>query len=172
VAFDFGGKGKAETQAREELRALATQIEAINQQLAEGAAVGGGAGGPALGKAFADLSGKLQYLYELVKTMEASVSSEVKERFTEVQKSVNTTLQKNLGDMYELHKGTQQTIDALHKRLEASPAFKTDEIGDMRRTLVELVTIYREEVQLFRKQNEFLQQKLLDIERKIDGKKT
>jgi hypothetical protein len=152
----FGSTQKPEQQFREELRILATQIETINQQLAGGV----GSGGPANARAIQDLSAKLSFIYEFLKTMQTDLRSDAKASFEEVQKSVNSTLQKNLGDIY----AGQQEIT---KMVKTSPQGNAADLEDIRNTLKELIKVYREEVQIFKQQNEFLQKKLVDIEQRL-----
>jgi hypothetical protein len=156
MALDFGQKQKPEQQFREELRILATQIETINQQLAGGT----GSGGPANARAMQDLSAKLTFIYEFLKTMQIDLRSDAKASFEEVQKSVNATLQKNLGDIYA---GQQEAT----KLLKATPQGNAQDLDDIRNTLKELIKVYKEEVNVFKQQNEFLQKKLVDIETRL-----
>jgi hypothetical protein len=152
----FGSTQKPEQQFREELRILATQIETINQQLAGGT----GSGGPANARALQDLSSKLSFIYEFLKTMQTDLRSDAKASFEEVQKGVSATLQKNLGDIYA---GQQE----MSKALKASPQGTQANLDDIRNTLKELIKVYKEEVQVFKSQNEFLQKKLVDIESRL-----
>ena len=162
MALDFGKQNKKDFQ--EEFRVLATQIETINQQLSSGVV---GEGGPASAKIFADVGTKLNYLYELLKRMDADVRSDVKASFETVQKSVNATLHKNLGDIYAKQQETTKAITAMEHRMADSPAFNSEGVSDLRRTVTELVNIYKEEVAVFKAQNEFLQKKLIEIEKKL-----
>lgn len=156
MALDFSSKQKPEQQFREELRILATQIETINQQLAGGV----GSGGPANARSMQELSAKLSFIYEFLKTMQSDLRNDAKSSFEEVQKSVNSTLQKNLGDIY----ANQQEMS---KALKASPQGTQANLDDIRNTLKELIKVYREEVTVFKSQNEFLQKKLVDIEQRL-----
>lgn len=149
------GKKKPEETFRDELRILAVQIETINQQLASGT---GGSGGPAAGKAFNDMNAKLSFLYEYLKTMDAEFRQEAKTSMEQVQGSVNTTLQKNLGDIYARQ---EELLKAVGK------SGGNQEIEDMRSTLKELINVYREEVEVFKQQNQFLQKKLADIDARL-----
>ncbi len=166
MALDLsGGKQKADQQFREEIRMLATQIETVNQQLASGGS--GSSGGPAMTKSFADFNSKLQFLYEFMKTFQTELKGETKASFEQVQKSVTHTLQKNLDDVYSSQKETAKAVKDMEKRIAGAPAFNTQDLVDIKMTLKNLVTIYREEVEVFKKQNEFLQNKLMDIEKKL-----
>lgn len=163
--MDFSGqKQKPEQQFREELRILATQIETINQQLASG--VGGSSGGPAFSKAFADLNSKLSFLYEFLKTMQADVHEETKSSMEQVGSSVNTTLKKNLGDIYAALQDIQKSVQ--NAKAGAGGGVNNQDVIDIKNTLKELIGVYREEVLVFKQQNEFLQKKLVDIEKRLN----
>lgn len=166
MALDFSGKQKQEDKFREELRVLATHIETINQQLSSG----GSGGGPAMGKAFSDTNAKLQYLYEFMKSLQTELKTESKSSIEQVGKQVETTLKKQLSDLYDNQQNLQKSVQAVEEHIQKTPAFNTDVLDDMRKTLSQLVGIYRDEVAVFRRQNEFLQKKLLDIEKKLDRK--
>jgi hypothetical protein len=158
MALDFSSKQKPEAQFREELRILATQIETINQQLAGGT----GGGGPALQKQFADVNAKLSFLYEFMKTFQTDLRADTKASFEEVQKSVTATLQKNLGDIYAAQQETAKSLKSMPGG-SGSP----QDLEDIKATLKQLISVYREEVQVFKSQNEFLQKKLIDIEQRL-----
>jgi hypothetical protein len=163
MAFDFNNtKQKDEQQFREEIRILATQIETINQQLAGGA--GGSGGGPALNKAFSDMNAKLSFLYEFLKTMQTDMRSQTKESFEQVQTTVNTTLQKNLGDIYAAQQDTNKAVQNIKT---VGGGGGSQDLSDIKSTLKDLVSVYKEEVGIFKAQNEFLQKKLLDIEQRL-----
>jgi hypothetical protein len=160
LALDFSSKQKPEQQFREELRILATQIETINQQLAGGS---GGGGGPAMVKQFQDVSAKLTFLYEFLKTFQTDLRADTKASFEEVHKSVTGTLQKNLGDIY----GQLQDINKGVKSGGTGGGASSQDMDDIKNTLRELIKVYREEVQVFKDQNAFLQKKLIDIEQRL-----
>jgi len=162
VALDFGSqKQKPEQQFREELRILATQIETINQQLA-GGSIGGG-GGPAQAKAFQDLNAKLSFVYEYLKTMQGDLRADSKASFEQVQTSVNATLQKNLGDIYAKQQETAKAV----ANIKTGGGVSQPDVEDIKNTLKQLISVYREEVGVFKAQNEFLQKKLVDIEKRL-----
>ena len=162
MILDFGGqKQKPETQFREELRILATQIETINQQLASGTP---GSGGLASGRALSDLNSKLTFLYEFLKTMQNDLHEESKSSMAQVSSSVNSTLQKNLGDIFASLQEIQKSI-----RNTNSGGSNPQDLADVKSTLKELVSVYREEVAVFKAQNDFLQKKLVDIERRLNS---
>lgn len=162
--MDFGNqKQKAESQFREELRILATQIETINQQLAGGV---GGTGGPAMNKAFSDVNAKLSFIYEFLKTLQTDMRSQTRESFDQVQQSVNTTLSKNLGDIYAAQQDTNKFVQNI-KVSGGGGGTNPQELADIKATLKDLVNVYREEVGIFKAQNEFLQKKLVDIETRL-----
>ncbi len=160
MALEFNTKLKGEQQFREEMRILATQIETINQQLSTSSG-----GGPASAKAFADLNAKLSFLYEILRTLQTDLRSQTKESFEHVQTSVNTTLQKNLGDLYALQQDTQKQIQNIKV---TGGAGGSQDITDIKQTMKDLVKVYREEVDIFKKQNAFLQEKLVQIEQRLN----
>lgn len=164
MPLDFGSqKQKPEQQFREELRILATQIETINQQLA-GGGVGGG-GGPASQKAFADMNAKLSFLYEFLKTMQGDLRADNKASFEQVQQSVSGTLQKNLGDIYNAQQETNKLVGGIKS---VGGGGSPQDLEDIKNTLKQLISVYREEVEVFKAQNSFLQQKLTDIEKRLN----
>lgn len=164
MALDFGAqKQRPDQQFREELRILATQIETINQQLAGGA---GGGGGPAMGKAFADVNAKLSFLYEFLKTLQTDLRSQTKESFEQVQTSVNATLQKNLGDIYAAQQDTNKLVQNI--KVVGGSGGNPQDIADIKVTLKDLISVYKEEVGIFKAQNEFLQKKLVDIGQRLE----
>jgi hypothetical protein len=169
LALDFSSqKQKAEQQFREELRILATQIETINQQLAGGGANGQG-GGPANTKAYADLGAKLNFIYEFLKSMQNDLRQDNRASFEEVGKQVSGTIQKNLGDIYAAQQDIATSIKAIQEKgvTANSGGANGEDITDIKSTLRELISVYKEEVTIFKAQNEFLQKKLVDIEKRL-----
>lgn len=163
MALSFSNSQKPEQQFREELRILATQIETINQQLAGGT---GGGGGPALQRSFQDVSAKLAFIYEFLKTMQADLKEEQKSSFEEVHKSVNATLQKNLPDIY----AKLQDLEKATKGIQVTGGgAASQDVEDIKSTLKQLIVVYKEEVGIFKQQNEFLQKKLVDIDMRLQN---
>jgi len=158
------GKGKDDQQLQETMRILATQIETINQQLS----AGGVASGPALPASFDQLEQKLSYLYEFMKGMQQHITDAEQEYFDQVGKRVTTALNTNLtqlfGKLQELH----GSLEAIKEALRNSPQLQANDILEMKQTLQTLIGVYKDEVTIFKEQNEYLQKKLSTLERKLD----
>ncbi|MDD9952792.1 MAG: hypothetical protein OXR66_00480 [Candidatus Woesearchaeota archaeon] len=163
MALSFSAGKKEGEQFREELRVLSTQIETINQQLS----VGSGGAGPALSKSFADVNAKLTFIYEFLKTMQQDIKAENKENFHEVQTSVNSTIEKQLGDLYNNQAEQQKALQEMQEKLSSAPQFNAQDLANLSTKVDELTRIYTEEVQVFRDQNAYLQKKLDEIEKDV-----
>lgn len=138
---------------REELRILATQIETVNQQLTGS----GGGSDPALHNQVKQMEQKINYLYDMMKNLESEISESVKGYFTQLGNQVTKSLNTNL----------TQVFAQLEKLEHSGATGDSKDIKEMRHSLKELIDVYKDEVQVFKDQNEFMQRKLVEIEKKL-----
>lgn len=159
------GGSKKEQSLQDSLQILTTQIETINQQLAGGG--GGGGGSPALLNAVRDVSGKLAYMYQGLQGLQAGQKG-----ITQAVATQLGTLQQHvaqpMSELIERVNVLQQSFNGIAQALRNSPAINAQDIGDIKQTIHELAAIYKEEAEVFRLQNEFLQKKILSIEARLD----
>lgn len=149
---------------REELRILTTQVETINQQLAGG--VGGG-NDPAMKAQLQQIEQKLNYLYDSTKTMDAQITEAVKGYFDQIGTQVTKALNSNLTQLFAKLDEMHRTFAELNTNLHNTPAVQGQDILEMKKSLKMLIDVYKDEVAVFKEQNEFLQQKLTNIEKKM-----
>ena len=153
---------------QDSLHILTTQVETINQQLAGG---GGGAGaGPAVMNSLRDVSSKVTYLYQGLQAMQTLTKAESQGAVIQVGNLLKQGFDKQLADLTAKLGETQQAIAVLQQSLRNSPAVNAQDILQIKQTIHDLAAIYKDEAEVFKRQNEFLQRKLLDIEAKLDGK--
>jgi len=155
-------------QMSENFRILATQIETINQQLAGGS---GSGSSPAMQVGLQAVETKLNFLYEFVKSMQVSIQESEGEYFNQVGSKVTSALNSNLTQLFSKLQDLHKSLSSIEQGLGNSPTVQAKDISDMKKMLSELAGIYKDEVLVFKQQNEFLQQKLIAIEKKLDNKK-
>lgn len=149
----------------DQLRILTTQIETINQQLA-----GGGSGGgndPALKTQLQQVEQKLNYLYDSTRGIQSQVTDSVQGYFEQVGSQVTKALNSNLTQLFAKMDELHRSWAGLQQSLHNTPAVQAADILEMKKTLKTLIDVYKDEVQIFKEQNEFLQKKLLAIESKL-----
>lgn len=144
MALQFGNKEKPGDQFREQLRILGTQIEAINQQLSQGGSASSGSP-----QAFSQVNVRLQYLHDLIKSLQSGIEGDLQSTVHQLRDEVGKV---------------QQAMEAFAHKQQANPNVA---LSDIREALAQLVSIYREEMVLFRKQNEYIIRKVDEIEKRL-----
>jgi phage-related protein len=152
---------------QDSLHILTTQVETINQQLAGGT---GGGTSPALANNLRDISSKVTYLYQGLQTMQNLLKAESQGVVVQVGSLLKQGLDRQLADITAKLGELQQNLAAILQALRSSPAINSQDILEIKKTIRELASIYKEEAEVFRRQNEFLQKKLTEIEAKLPRK--
>jgi hypothetical protein len=149
------------------LDSLTTTIEAINQRLA------GGAGGEGTGQQLRQLAGNIQYIYDALAQV-VKQQAELKAALAALQGGMTKTMSESLQSaMTDVRRLTQsiETSDSLATTQKAAPGTAIDPgaatVLDLRKRLEQLILIHTEEAELFRRQNQMLQEKLALIEKKL-----
>lgn len=151
---------------REELRILTTQIETINQQLASAQ---GGGNDPALATGIRAMEEKINFLYEYVKGMSTQLDESIHAYFEQVGTQVTKSLNSNLTQVFAKIDELQRAVAVIQESgVKSSGGAGNTEI---KKSLQDLISVYKDEVAVFKEQNEFLQQKLIAIEKKLEAKK-
>ena len=149
---------------REELRILATQVEAINQQLSGSS---GGGNDPALRSQMQQMEQKINFLYELVKNMDAQIAESIKSYFNQVSTHVTKSLDTNLTQLFSKLDEMHQSFATIQEGLHNTPQMQAQDILEMKKSLKLLIDVYKDEVAVFKEQNEYLQKQLESIDKKL-----
>ncbi|MBR9703751.1 hypothetical protein GOV10_06935 [Candidatus Woesearchaeota archaeon] len=148
---------------REELRILTTQIETINQQLANSS---GGGNDPALLTGIRAMEEKIGFLYESVKGMNTQLNESVHSYFEQIGTQVTKSLNTNLTQVFAKIDEMQRALAVIQESGVKSGGGDNTEV---KKSLQDLISVYKDEVAVFKEQNEFLQKRLVAIERKLDA---
>jgi phage-related protein len=152
---------------QDSLHILTTQVETINQQLAGGT---GGGTSPVLANNLRDISSKVTYLYQGLQTMQNLMKAESQGVVVQVGALLKQGFDKQLTDVAAKLGQLQQNLGAILQALRSSPAINAQDLVEIKKTIHDLAAIYKEEAEVFRRQNEFLQRKLTEIEAKLSKK--
>ena len=148
---------------REELRILTTQIETINQQLA---GAQGGGNDPALLTGMKAMEEKINFLYDLVKGMNTQLNDSVHSYFEQIGTQVTKALNTNLTQVFAKIDEIQRALAVIQESGVKSSGGSNTEVKN---SLQDLISVYKDEVSVFKEQNEFLQKRLISIEKKLDA---
>lgn len=152
-----------QTDLREELRILTTQIETINQQLASAS---GGGNDPALLTGIKAMEEKINFLYDLVKGMNTQLNDSVHSYFEQIGTQVTKALNTNLTQVFAKIDEIQRALAAIQESGVKSGGGSNTEVKN---SLQDLISVYKDEVAVFKEQNDFLQKRLISIEKKLDA---
>jgi hypothetical protein len=164
----FGTGGGKSDDIKAVLESLTTTIESINQRLAGGGG-GGSAGVEDTSRQLRQAVTWLQYLSEQLKVVHQG-QGELKAGLGDFKNEVNKTITDNLQSSMD---GFRRVMQQMETGGSVSPqvlkeSFTPAYMLDISKRLEQIILLNTEETELLRKQNMFLQQRLSDLEKKLD----